>query len=70
MKRYFYFVAKFFKNGIEGIANGIQESDNGYFDISCAQDTIAKREDVKTVVVTSWAETNSVMFGKFRLLAE
>lgn len=70
MKRYFYFVAKFFKNGIEGIANGIQESDNGYFDIICAQDTIAKREDVKKVVVTFWAETNSVMFGKFRLLAE
>ena len=70
MKRYFDFVAKFFKNGIEGIANGIQESDNGYFDIICALDTIAKREDVKTVVVTFWAETNSVMFGKFRLLAE
>lgn len=70
MKRYFYFVAKFFKNGIEDIASGIQESDNGYFDIICAQDAIAKREDVKTVVVTFWAETNSVMFGKFRLLAE
>lgn len=70
MKRYFYLVAKFFKNGIEGIANGIQESDNGYFDFISVQDTIAKREDVKTVVVTFWAETNSVMFGKFRLLAE
>lgn len=67
MKRYFYFVAKFFKNGFEGIANGIQESDNGYFDIIRAQDAIAKREDVKTVVVTFWAETNSVMFGKSRL---
>lgn len=51
MKRYFYFVAKFFKKGIEGIANGIQESDNGYFDIICAQDTIAKREDGRCYIL-------------------
>lgn len=65
MKRYFYFVARFFKNGIEGMTNGVQESDDGYFDIVCAQDAISKQEDVKKVIITFWAETNSVMFGKF-----
>lgn len=65
MKRYFYFVARFFKNGIEGMVNGVQESNDGCFDIICAQDTISKRENVKTVIITFWAETNSVMFGKF-----
>lgn len=65
MKRYFYFVARFFKDGIERIANGFQESDDGNFDIISAQDTISKKEDVKDVVITFWAETNSVMYGKF-----
>lgn len=65
MKRYFYFVARFFKNGREGMVDGVQESDDGSFDIVCAKDTISKREDVRKVVITFWAETNSVMFGKF-----
>lgn len=70
MKRYFYFVARFFKNGIEGMLDGVQESDDGSFDIISAKDTISKREDVRKVVITFWTETNSVMFGKFRLLEE
>lgn len=65
MKRYFYYVARFFKNGREGMSNGIQENDDGYFDIIRAQDTISKQQDVKKVVITFWSETNSVMFGKF-----
>lgn len=65
MKRYFYFVARFFKNGRMGVANGIQESDDGSFDIISAQDSISKQEDVRKAIVTFWAETNSVMFGKF-----
>jgi hypothetical protein len=67
MKRYFYFVARFIKQGIEGIRPGIQEVDNGCFDFVDAATKVSEQEnvDVKRVVITFWAETNSVMMGKF-----
>ena len=69
MKRYFYFVARFIKQGIEGIRPGIQEVDNGCFDFVEAATKVSELEhvDVKKVVITFWAETNSVMMGKFNI---
>lgn len=65
MKKYFYFVAQFFKNGIKRTTCGIQESDDGYFNLVNAIDDISDKNNVKNVVITFWAETNSIMFGKF-----
>ena len=67
MRKCFYFVAKFFKNGIERICSDIQENDDGSFDFVEAARKISAKEDVdvKRVVITFWAETNSVMMGKF-----
>lgn len=67
MSKYFYFVASFFKNGIERICSDIQENDKGSFDFVEAATKISEKEDVevKKVVITFWAETNSIMMGKF-----
>lgn len=67
MSKYFYFVASFFKNGIERICSDIQENDKGSFDFVEAATKISEKEDVevKKVVITFWAETNSIMMGMF-----
>lgn len=36
MKKYYYFVAKYVKNGITRISTGTQETDEGYFDFVSA----------------------------------
>lgn len=70
MNKFFYYVARFIKNGVMGIVNGIQETDEGYFDVVNAMKHVSKEKnvDIKYVVITFWAETNSVMFGKFNTL--
>lgn len=67
MKRYFYFVARYFKLGRENCKAGIQETNEGYFDIVAAAKAISEQEevDIKKVIISFWAETNSVMMGKF-----
>ena len=72
MKRYFYFSARFIKNGRMAYSVGILESDEGYFDFVKASKDIAQGEgvDVKKVIITFWAETNSIMKDKFEALKE
>lgn len=55
-----------------GFVNGIQKTDEGYFDVVNAAEHISKEKDVdvKNVIITFWAETNSVMYGKFNNLKE
>lgn len=68
MKKYYYFVAKYVKNGITRICTGTQETDEGYFDFVSAGNFIAQENDVdyKDVIVTFWSEINSIMFDKYR----
>lgn len=72
MKRYFYFSARFIKNGRVVYYDGISESDEGYFDFVKASKDIAQEEgvDVKKVIIVFWAETNSIMMNKFKALKE
>ena len=72
MKRYFYFSARFIKNGRIVYSAGISESDEGYFDFVKASNDIAQEEgvDVKKVIIVFWAETNSIMMNKFKALKE
>lgn len=72
MKRYFYFAASLVKKGVCVFANGMFETNEGYFDFIHAANVLAKQEDVniKDVVITYWAETNSVMYGKFRRVTD
>lgn len=46
MKRYFYFSARFIKDGRMGYSTGISESDDRYFDFVEAAKTIAQEEGV------------------------
>lgn len=46
MKRYFYFSARFIKNGRMAYSAGILESDEGYFDFVKATKDIAQEEGV------------------------
>lgn len=46
MKRYFYFSARFIKNGRMAYSAGILESDEGYFDFVKASKDIAQGEGV------------------------
>lgn len=46
MKRYFYFSARFIKNGRMAYSAGILESDEGYFDFVKASKAIAQGEGV------------------------
>lgn len=68
MKKYYYFVAKYVKNGIIRICTGKQETDEGYFDFVSAGNFIAQENDVdyKDVIVTFLSEINSIMFDKYR----
>lgn len=68
MKKYYYFVAKYVKNGITRKCTGTQETDEGYFDFVSAGNFIAQENDVdnKDVIVTFWSEINSIMFDKYR----
>lgn len=72
MKRYFYFSARFIKNGRMAYSSGILESDEGYFDFVKASKAIAQGEgvDVKKVIIVFWTETNSIMKDKFEALKE
>ena len=72
MKRYFYFSARFIKNGRMAYTAGIFESDEGYFDFVKASKHIAQVEgvDVKKVIIVFWTETNSIMKDKFKALKE
>lgn len=72
MKRYFYFSARFIKNGRMAYSAGILESDEGYFDFVKASNDIAQEEgvDVKKVIIVFWTETNSIMMNKFKALKE
>lgn len=72
MCKYFYYVARFIRNGVMGVVNGMQKTDEGYFDVVSATENIAKEKnvDVWNVIITFWAETNSVMYGKFNTLKE
>ena len=68
MKRYFYFSARFIKNGRMAYSAGISESDEGYFDFVSAGNFIAQKHNVdsKDVIVTFWSEINSVMLDKYK----
>lgn len=70
MKRYFYFSARFIKNGRMAYSAGILESDD--FDFVKASKDIAQGEgvDVKKVIIVFWTETNSIMKDKFEALKE
>lgn len=72
MKRYFYFSARFIKDGRIRYSVGISESDEGYFDFVKAAKDIAQEEgvDVKNVIIAFWTETNSIMKDKFKALKE
>ena len=72
MKRYFYFSARFIKDGHMRYSAGISESDEGYFDFVKASKDIAQGEgvDVKKVIIVFWTETNSIMKDKFKALKE
>lgn len=72
MKRYFYFVARLVKKGVKGVAKGMFETTEGYFDFVDAADMVARQNgvDIKDVVITFWTETNSVMYGKFRRVTD
>lgn len=72
MKRYFYFSARFIKNGRMRYSAGISEADDGYFDFVKTAKDIAQEEgvDVKNIIIVFWAETNSIMKDKFKTLKE
>ena len=72
MKRYFYFSARFIKDGRMAYSVGILESDEGYFDFVKASKDIAQGEgvDVKKVIIVFGTETNSIMKDKFEALKE
>ena len=72
MKRYFYFSARFIKDGRMAYSVGILESDEGYFDFVKASKDIAQGEgvDVNKVIIVFWTETNSIMKDKFEALKE
>ena len=72
MKKYFYYTARFFKNGRLWFNVGMSETDEGYFDFVKAAKEIAQKEgvDVKKVIIDSWTETNSIMMEKFKALAK
>ena len=72
MKRYFYFSARFIKDGRMAYSVGILESDEGYFDFVKASKDIAQGEgvDVKNIIIVFWTETNSIMKDKFEALKE
>lgn len=72
MKRYFYFSARFIKDGRMAYSVGILESDEGYFDFVKASKDIVQGEgvDVKKVIIVFWTETNSIMKDKFEALKE
>lgn len=54
MKRCYYFVAKYVKNGITRTCTGTQETIDGYFDFVSAGNFIAQKHNVdsKDVIVT------------------
>lgn len=66
MKRAFYWVARLVKGGKVFDKNGVSEFE-GEFDFVEVSDELAKENGIpsKDVIVTFWAETNSVMMGKF-----
>lgn len=68
MKKCYYFVGKYVKNGITRMCTGTQETIEGYFDFVSAGNFIAQEEDVdyKDVIVTFWSEINSIMLDKYR----
>ena len=68
MKKGYYFVAKYVKNGITRICTGTQETIEGYFNFVSAGNFIAKEHNVdfKDVIVTFWSEINSVMLDKYK----
>lgn len=68
MKKCYYFVAKYVKNGITRTCTGTQETIEGYFDFVSAGNFIAQENDVdyKDVIVTFWSEINSIMFDKYK----
>ncbi len=68
MRKYFYFAARLIKRGVYAFTSGIFTTEKGYFDFVDAADMIAEQEeiDIKDVVITFWAETNSIMYGKFK----
>ena len=72
MKRYFYFSARFIKNGRMAYSAGILESDEGSFDFVKALKEIAQEEgvDVNKVIIVFWTATNSIMRNKFKALKE
>ena len=72
MKRYFYFSARFIKDGRMRYSAGISESDEEYFDFVKTAKDIAQEEgvDVKNVIIAFWTETNSIMKDKFEALKE
>lgn len=68
MKKCYYFVGKYVKNGITRMFTGTQETIEGYFDFVSAGNYIAQEKDVdyKDVIVTFWSEINSIMLDKYR----
>ena len=72
MSKFFFYTARFSPNGYEWFASGIHKTTDGYFDFVDAMKSVSKANDadVKRVVITFWAETNSIMFGKFNTLMD
>ena len=70
MKKYFYFSARFIKNGRMWYTNGMSETDEGYFDFVKAAKDIAQTAgvNVEKVIIVFWKETNSIMMDKFKAL--
>ena len=68
MKKCFYFVAKYVKNGITRICSCTQETTEGYFDFVRAGNFVAQDHNVdfKDVIITFWSETNSIMLYKYK----
>lgn len=68
MKKCYYFVGKYVKNGITRMCTGTQETIEGYLDFVSAGNFIAQEKDVdyKDVIVTFWSEINSIMLDKYR----
>ena len=66
MKRYFYFVARYTKNGKICMKSCIQGTNDGYFDFDSAAKHIAQTYEIdfKEVIITFWSETNSKMLEK------
>ena len=70
MKRCYYFVAKYVKNGITRTCTGTQETIDGYFDFVSAGNFIAQKHNVdsKDVIVTFWSEINVTTQHPYRKL--